>query len=538
MSAIAVGGDEGRTTIAGVHLLDERSRSGLSQLVDVEVAGGRVVRIRSSGGHQAGAGTTIDGRAMLALPGLVNAHFHSSGTFNRGLIDNLPLELFMLQEVPPFDFGPFPPEIYRAQVLLSATRMLKTGVTAVMDDVIFYPAASSESLEAVMSAYHDSGMRATVAIYQPNKAEYSWFPHLRENLPPEYVSRIDQEPPPRTDEIMEMYGEFVRRWNGTGQGRVRCAVSCSAPQRATDDYLVRLHELARRHGLPYNVHLYESKLQRVAADLLYEGSLVGHLKRLGILDELTVLIHAVWVDEKDMADIGEAGSVVVHSPSGNLRCGSGLMPFRGLREAGTPIALCTDEATVADDCSMWSVGRLTGMIHTLGHPDYRTWPRAGEILEAMTSAGARALQLSGEIGVLAEGARADLILVDLNSDVYLPLTRVVNQLVYGEDGRSVRMVMVDGRVVVRDGRVTTVDEDALAAEARALAAGWLGAAGPAATWAERLRPAFEAMYRRSALSDVGLNRWAGNDGIWLGGSGRATGTSGWGRGGPGGGAHE
>jgi len=122
--------------------------------------------------------------------------------------------------------------------------------------------------------------------------------------------------------------------------------------------------------------------------------------------------------------------------------------------------------------------------------------------------------------------------------VYLPLTRVVNQLVYGEDGRSLRMVMVDGRVVVKDGRVTTVDEDALAKEARALAAGWLEAAGPAATWAERLRPAFEAMYRRSALSDVGLNRWAGNDGIWLGGSGQAAGTPGWGRGGPGGAAHE
>src|SRR5260370_38563028 len=177
-----------------------------------------------------------------------------------------------------------------------------------------------ESHAAVRRAYTDSVMRATVAIYQPNKAEYSWFPHLRENLPPEYVSRIQQEPAPRTDEIMEMYGEFVRRWNGTGQGRVRCAVSCSAPQRATDDYLVRLHELARRHGLPYNVHLYESKLQRVAADLLYEGSLVGHLKRLGILDELTVLIHAVWVDEKDMADIGAARPGGGHSSSWNRLC--------------------------------------------------------------------------------------------------------------------------------------------------------------------------------------------------------------------------
>jgi 5-methylthioadenosine/S-adenosylhomocysteine deaminase len=515
------------TTIVGVRLLDERSRSGLSQPVDLEVAGGRVVSIRSSGSDPAVPGTTIDGTAMLALPGLVNAHFHSSGTFNRGLIDNLPLELFMLQEVPPIGFGPFP----------SATRMLRTGVTAVMDDVIFYPQASSESIEAVMGAYRDSGMRATVAIYQPNKPEYSWFPHLRENLPADYVSRIEQEPPRSADEIMEMYEEFVRRWNGTGEGRVRCAVSCSAPQRATDDYLVRLHELARRHGLPYNVHLYESKVQRVAADLLYGGSLVGHLKRLGILDELTVLIHAVWVDENDIADIGEADSVVVHSPSGNLRCGSGLMPFRGLREAGTPIALCTDEATVADDCSMWSVGRLAGMIHTLGHPDYRTWPRAAEILAAMTSAGARALQLSGEIGVLAEGARADLILVDLNSDVYLPLTKLANQLVYGEDGRSVRMVMVDGHVVVEDGRVTSVDEEALAKEARALAAGWLDAAAPAATWAERLGPAFEALYQSSAMTDVGFNRWADNDGIWPGASAQAGGTPGWGRDGQGS-AHE
>src|SRR5258708_12984763 len=163
--------------------------------------------------------------------------------------------------------------------------------------------------------------------------------------------------------MMEMYGEFVRRWNGTGQGRVRCAVSCSAPQRATDDYLVRLHELARRHGLPYNVQLYESKLQRVAAELLYEGSLVGHLKRLGILDDLTVLIHAVWVDEKDMADIGEAGSVVGHSPSGNLRCGSGLMPFRGLREAGAPLPLGPHEAPGAADCSIATVGAPTALIH-------------------------------------------------------------------------------------------------------------------------------------------------------------------------------
>ncbi len=87
----------------------------------------------------------IEAAGSLAMPGLVNAHFHSSGTFNRGLVDNLPLELFMLYELPPFDFGPFPAELYRARVLLGAIEMLKTGVTAVFDDPIFSPEPSGDA---------------------------------------------------------------------------------------------------------------------------------------------------------------------------------------------------------------------------------------------------------------------------------------------------------------------------------------------------------------------------------------------------------
>src|SRR5207244_12934340 len=96
------------------------------------------ISLAGSSAHE--TAEVIDAAGLLAMPGLVNAHFHSSGTFNRGLVDNLPLELFMLYEVPPFDFGPFPPELYRARVLLSAIEMLRTGVTAVLDDPIFSPA--------------------------------------------------------------------------------------------------------------------------------------------------------------------------------------------------------------------------------------------------------------------------------------------------------------------------------------------------------------------------------------------------------------
>ncbi len=230
----------------------------------------------------------------------------------------------------------------------------------------------------------------------------------------------------------------------------------------------------------------------------------------------------MWVDADDMADIAAADAVVAHSPSGNLRCGSGIMPFRALLDAGVTVALCTDEATVEDTSSLWNVGRLAALLHKIDHPDFSTWPTAAEIIEAMTRGGARAMGLVEDIGRIRVGARADIVLIDMDGPVYTPFVNLANHLVYGEDGRSVWLVMVDGRVVVRDGRVLTVDEDAVRAEVRELMPAWLRAIEPAAQWAERLRPAFEEVVRRAALQDVGVNRWAGDDGTWL-----AAGRAGW-----------
>jgi 5-methylthioadenosine/S-adenosylhomocysteine deaminase len=115
--------------------------------------------------------------------------------------------------------------------------------------------------------------------------------------------------------------------------------------------------------------------------------------------------------------------------------------------------------------------------------------------------------LEGQIGTLRVGAAADLLLIDLSSPTYLPMTDLPNHLVYGEDGRSIRYVIIDGQIVVRDGRILTIDEDALVAEVRELMPAWLRALEPADAWAQRLRPAFEEIYRRCVRTDVGFTRW-------------------------------
>ena len=310
-----------------------------------------------------------------------------------------------------------------------------------------------------MGAYGELGVRATVTIYQPDKGEDEWFPFLPELLEPDLLARFRAERPPPAAEIIATYREFIARWHGAAGGRLRCGVSPSAPQRATEAYLLGLHELAAEHDLPFVLHVYESKVQRVSEQLVSGRSLVRSMRDLGVLDRRSCVVHAVWIDEADIADLASSGATVVHSPSGNLRCGSGQLPYRPLLDAGVPIALCTDEATVEDTNNLWNVGRLAALIHKNAGPDYREWPKAAEILDALTTGGARAMGLSGAIGTLEVGARADLILLDLSTPVFLPLTDLANHLVYGEDGSSVRRVIVDGNVVVSDGRVLTIDED-------------------------------------------------------------------------------
>jgi 5-methylthioadenosine/S-adenosylhomocysteine deaminase len=492
-----------RTLIEGALLLDPDEPGGTSGPVDILIEGGLIRRIGRAGDVGFDA-RLIDAHGALAMPGLVDAHVHSSGLFDRGSSDNLPLELFMLWEVPPIEATPPPLMLYRARVLIGALEMLKAGTTSVFDDPIYAPEATEEAIDTVMGAWVDAGIRATVGIYQPDRPPIEWLPYLRELLPADVRRRFERSPD--GDHLLDVHARFVDRWHGAAAGRIRCAASCSAPQRVTDSYLLRLHAAAAEHGLPLVMHVYESRAQRVAADMLYGRSLVRRMRDLGVLDQRSVVVHAVWVDEEDVGDLATAGATVVHSPSGNLRCGSGVMPFRMLADAGVPIALCTDEATVEDTSSLWSAGRLAAELHTLAGSDYRTWPTAREILATMTEGGARALGLEGSVGILREGAYADLLLIDLSTTTFVPRTDVVRHLVHGEQGASIRLVMVGGEVVVRNGCVLTLDEKRVVSDAQDLIEEHRDRMGEVDQWARRLRPTYEEVYRRCAECDVGLVR--------------------------------
>lgn len=492
-----------------VPVLDPAHSGGVTGPLDVLVRNSRIAEVGPGLTSDDAQTRRVDGHGHhLLIPGLINAHFHSSANHLKGSFPSLPLELFMLYESPAQAVAPTPREAY-LRTMLGALEMLRAGTTSVQDDAFLLPAPEPEIIDAVMEAYADCGIRASVALDQPELAEVDKLPYLA-LLAHENLREDLSAPAPVTGaELLELYGHLFDRWHGAADGRLTAAVSISAPQRVTPDYFAALDALSREHHVPLFAHMLETRTQRLLASEQprFGGrSLVSYTAELGLLNERTNVIHAVWVDDQDLDLIAEAGAVVAHNPVSNLRLGSGIMPFRAVRDRDIPVALGSDEAICGDTVEMWGVVKMAGLIHTITGLDSDRWPTAGEVLDALWQGGAAAMMRGGELGEIRAGALADLALLDLYSPAFTPLTDVAGQLVYCDPASTVALVMVDGAVVAEGGVVTSVDERALLDEARELFAAAAPQRRREREGAAALLPTYQAVVRTGATADLGLDR--------------------------------
>lgn len=488
-----------------VRLLALEADDGLSAPTDLLTEGGRIASIGVAAPPTEGT-RVIEGNGNLLMPGLVNAHFHSSVNHMKGRLPCLPLEIFMLYESPALDVLASTPREAYLRTMLGCIEMLRTGTTTVGDDCFFVPKPTPEIIDAVCQAYADSGIRATVALDEPELSELEKLPFLDELVPEALRGPLSKRPETGRTQLLGLVRHLIDTWHGACDGRIRAAVSCSAPQRVSPEYFADLDALSRAHDLPFFAHMLETRLQRVLGAEKFGGrSLVHYTHDLGHLSERMLVIHAIWVDGHDLDLIAEAGATVAHNPNSNLRLGSGIMPFRAMRDRSIPVCLGVDEAIADDAVNMWSVMKTAGMLHTTTGSDYDRWPAAREILACATGAGGRALRIPG-LGTLAPGAPADLVLIDLSTLSFLPLNDLPRQLVHVELGQSVRLTMVAGRIVAEDGKVISVDEAALLDEARALFGARSATLAAAEAEVAPLLPYYREMYRKASRTHVGMAR--------------------------------
>jgi guanine deaminase len=443
----------------------------------------------------------------LVLPGLINAHTHAHNNLFKGLADNWTLE-DLLTYGPALNGGRTPADHYLSAAL-GAIEMLKTGCTAAYDLFMSVPAPSSEVVEAVVRAYIDVGLRAVVAPALADVVFYRVVPDLLDLLPTDLRQTVEQMQADPSEGLLRLTENTLRLWHGAAGGRIRVAVAPTIPGQCSDDFLVGCGRLARDYGVGLHTHLAESKVQAVAAQRRWGTTIVGHLADLGLIGPGFVGAHGVWLTPDDIQRLADAGAAVAHNPASNLKLGSGIAPTREMLDRGLTVGLGTDGSMCSDNLNMFEAMRFAALVNKVRFPhDQDHWVGAREVYAMATQGSARVLGMADDIGAVAEGRKADLVLLRADSVFLQPLNQPLNALVYAESGAAVTTVLVGGRVVLDQGRVLTVDVNQLQARAQE-AADRLHAQNTAA-WAlsQQLRPYVTAACRAAVAVPYPVDRYA------------------------------
>src|SRR5205085_5427113 len=208
--------------------------------------------------------------------------------------------------------------------------------------------------------------------------------------------------------------------------------------------------LAAELDVPIHIHLHETKgeIERSVAE--HGVRPLERLARLGLVGPGLVAVHAVHMDDGEIALLARHGASVVHCPSSNLKLASGFAPIGKLAAARVNIALGTDGAASNNRLDMFQEMRSAALLAKAVARDAQAMP-AHATLRAATLGGAHALGLAERIGSITRGKAADLVAVALHGPELAPCYDVVSHLIYAAGREHVTHVWVAGELRLRDG---------------------------------------------------------------------------------------
>lgn len=424
----------------------------------VYVRGERIEAVEAgapSEGLLTGADEIINAAGMAVIPGLVNAHTHLFQCFLRGLADDRPLLQWLAEATWPGGLAMTERDFYLA-ALLGFVENLKCGATSVLDQD--YVQTSPRNMDAVAEAAQRSGARALLARGVGDRQ-----PYFEKFLEP-------------AETIIAETGRLIRRWNTGPASRVRVEFGPMIPWGCRIETLREIGRLAHEWDVGVHIHVSESR-DEVQMSLDEFGlPPVRWLDEIGVLDERWQLVHCVWLTPEEQDRVAGRGSLIVHCPVSNMYLASGIAPVGEWRRRGIPVALATDGPGSNNSQDMLEVLKTTACLQKVGSLDAQALLPA-DVLEMALHGGARAMRLDGQIGRLAPGALADIILVNLARPHIAPVHSAASALVYNANGNDVDTVIVGGQILVRGGKLTQLDEARLVAECQTAAEGIIARAG-------------------------------------------------------------
>lgn len=393
------------------------------------------------------ADTVIDGRDLLVLPGFVNIHTHAAmQSVGKGIVEELGNpRLFgsgLYDSKAPFRLHP---DGYRASETAALCELLLSGVTTVVD----IPAQAYEGWIDILAA---SGMRVVAA---PMFASARWLTRNGHSVEYEWDARGGERQ-------MKLAMKAVEAAERHPSGRITGMVYPAQIDTCTPELIRDSYQHAMQTGRPWQIHAAQSAVEFLEMTRRHGVSPIRWLHDLGVLGPRSSVGHGLftdthswvkWPTRDDRRILAETGTSVAHCPTPFARYGHVMESLGDYIAEGINMGLGTDchpHDFVMEMAWAAILGRVaSGRLERL---------TTGQVFNAATRGGSKAIGRD-DIGGLAPGMKADIVLVDLKDPDMRPVRDPLRSLIYTAGRRAVRDVFVDGRQVVRDRTVLTLDRE-------------------------------------------------------------------------------
>jgi 5-methylthioadenosine/S-adenosylhomocysteine deaminase len=406
------------------------------------------------------ADARIAAGGKLVTPGFINTHVHPTGAGGD----------YLLQDVTRSD--------YRTANYMSFAAPLKGKMTPP-------PAATTAALRAFVFLHTLKNGTTTNIDVGGLRGDWEGYARLVDDLgvrvygSPAFRDRdtfmdargrltYEENVGAGTERLQEAV-DFVRKFDGAAQGRLRGMLNAAQVETCTERLLRAGKDAARELGVPIHTHAGGNLVEfgRIMSE--HRATPVRFLADIGFLDDRTLIGHGVFTTAHpwaahpfgdDVRVLAERGATIGHCPYKYAKMAITLHSFQRCVDAGVTVALGTDTYPM----DIVSELRWASILAKVTDGNYQVG-QARDVFNAATLGGCRFLRRD-DLGRLAPGAKADILVIDLEhlgAGVYLD---PIKALVDAGTGRDVRTVIVDGQVLVQDGRLARVDEEEVFAKAR------------------------------------------------------------------------
>ncbi len=412
---------EEKMLFRNITILDENFE--IKQNMYVGIEGERIEYIGEAE-PQKDYGRSYDGKGKLLMCGFYNSHGHSPMALMRGYGENLALQDWLNIKIFPFEDKLDSNAVYWGTMLTMA-ESLRFGIVSTSDMYYF--------IDDMVAATGDAHMKANISRAIVGSSEDDLW-------------RL-----PSMQEMKSCFEAYHNAYNG----RIKMDVSIHAEYTSAPETVRAVAQYGSEVGTRLHIHASESRTEHEECKKKYGKTPIAYFRDLGALEIPTTAAHCVWLEGEDFDILKEKGVTVASNPISNMKLSSGVCNVPELLNRGINVAIGTDSVASNNSLNFFEEMKCFAMASKMMFND-PTAVTPKQTLYAATRGGALG-QGRDDCGLLKEGFKADLIVVDIDKPNMYPVHNLLNNLVYSASGTDIVMTLVDGEPLYENGEYTTID---------------------------------------------------------------------------------